>query len=436
MVLRTDNAEPQSRLDNADVRWEYREDRGELLRPSRRGNVLFVEGVAAKEGILEYRRADGSMRREFVPASTLQRAGIRLARSPVTLLHPNPDQYPNGVTPENYADLGVGDVDGEVVVGDGGFTKVRLAIRRKDAIESVESGETRELSCGYKVRLDETPGENAYGRYDAVQVERTDNNHLALVPFARAGRSAAVRADGAIATTVIRADGAQPAGTPAPRKSMNPLFASLLAGYGIFTPYQTDEAALAALADAQQRRADDATKADRKRAEELAAEKARADAAERARDAEKARADAAERARDAEKVRADTATTEIDRFRADAAARVDAEERKTLEPLCRSLRVDAAAHPETPKLKRALVQAHRKGEIPTTWTQARVDAEVDHLREDRAEGREAGSRVLGSPVTPRVVVARMDGAPPARSRMHRAALTRFDGHRRDEGGEA
>lgn len=374
------------RTDNADG-WQYREDRGELLRPVRRGGILFVEGVAARECVLEYRRADGTMRREYVPASTLKKAGTKLSRATVTLLHPDPVKHPNGVTDENYAELGVGDVDGEVIVGDGGFTKVRLAIRRKDAIDAIESGSARELSCGYRVRLDETPGEHPeFGRFDATQVERTDNNHLALVPVARAGHEAKVRADGATATTVFRADSANTAGSPARSHQMLSILLQGLALLGNTERYDTEDLAANALVGTIKVRQSAAERADADRTTELAT-------AVKARDDAKVTIATLTTDRDAQKARADAAEAELVKLRADAKARADADERVKLEPLCTKLRVDAKDHPELPKLKRALATAHHGKELPKEWTEAHVDAAVEFALQDRADGREAGKKL-------------------------------------------
>jgi hypothetical protein len=429
----------EHRSDGAGLRWEYREDRGALLPAHRRSDgTLLVEGFAAKEGVLEYRRADGSVRREFVPASTLKRAAAGLARAPVTLLHPDPDEYPDGVTPENHAKLTVGDTDGEVVIGDGGFTRVKMAVRRKDAIEAVDDG-TRELSPGYKVKLDPTPGTHPeHGRYDAVQVDRV-YNHLAIVPVARGGHEVHLRADGAVATTVIRADSATTAGSPARGPKMLSFILQALALLGDTERYDSEEVAGRALVD------------------RIRGHKTRADAAEteartelgntvKARDAEKARADSAERDRDQHKARADAAEAELAKLKAEAKTRADADERKRLEPLCKALRVDAAQHPELPKLKRALATAHHGAELPKDWTEAHVDAAVQFALRDHAEGREAG-RSAFAPAGPGS--GRADGqarghrAPPVAGSpkggsLYQRALARTDGFRRqaDQGGDA
>jgi hypothetical protein len=103
------------------------------------------------------------------------------------------------VTPDNVGHLGVGDLDGEVTAEApeaGGFVRVKLAIRRADAIQAVKGGKT-ELSPGYVTLLDPTPGvDPEFGPYDAVQRDRR-YNHLAIVDVARGGPEIRLRADGA-----------------------------------------------------------------------------------------------------------------------------------------------------------------------------------------------------------------------------------------------
>lgn len=135
-----------------------RYDRGELKSAVRtdEGYVL-AEGFAARPGVLEYQQADGSIRRELVPEEELHRAESleTLARKPVTLEHPKADSGEQVfVAPENVQAFGVGDVSEEVeVVRLGGFVKIRMAVRRADAIEAIDRG-IRELSAGYTVDRD------------------------------------------------------------------------------------------------------------------------------------------------------------------------------------------------------------------------------------------------------------------------------------------
>jgi hypothetical protein len=143
---------------------------------------------------MAYRQADGSVVREFVPRETLHDAAslLTLGRAPLTLEHPRED-----VSPDNVQELGVGDVDGEVVIADNGFVRVRGAARRKDAIDAIDDDVKRQLSPGYSCRIDPTPGiDPEFGAYDAIQRERR-YNHLAIVGAARGGVQIRLRADSA-----------------------------------------------------------------------------------------------------------------------------------------------------------------------------------------------------------------------------------------------
>lgn len=184
-----------------------RYDRGQLLRSHRtEEGYLLAEGYAARTGVLIYQMADGTERRELVRPEELFRPDSlgSLGRKPVTLLHPAVM-----LTPDTVAEHSVGDVDGEVAEEAGGFVKVKLAVRRRDAIEAVEGG-TQELSCGYTCGLDDTPGEWEGQSYDAVQLNRR-YNHLAVVPRGRAGHAVRLRADStdAAMTGVAKADAKQ-----------------------------------------------------------------------------------------------------------------------------------------------------------------------------------------------------------------------------------
>jgi hypothetical protein len=163
-----------------------------------RDGFLLVEGFVARPGIYRYQRADGTIVRELVPRSELHRADslATLGRAPVTLQHPDDD-----VTPENVGKLGAGDVDGEVLVHDTGYVKVKLAVRRKDALDAIAGG-TVELSPGYRVTVDPTPGvDPEFGEYDAIQRNRV-YNHVAIVDVARGGAGCHLRADTADARLV------------------------------------------------------------------------------------------------------------------------------------------------------------------------------------------------------------------------------------------
>ena len=176
-----------------------RYDRGELLRSHRTAEgYLLAEGYAARTGILVYQRADGTEVRELVtPEELFSPASLgTLGRKPVTLGHPRED-----VGPANIKQLGVGDVDSEIAEEQGGFVRVKVAIRREDAIAAAESEDAAELSCGYTAVVTTEPGVWRGQPYDAVQSDR-QYNHLALVPRGRAGAEVRLRLDSGAAVMV------------------------------------------------------------------------------------------------------------------------------------------------------------------------------------------------------------------------------------------
>ena len=71
-----------------------------------------------------------------------------------------------------------------------GLAKIYETDENDDIItDSLKKYKMRELSCGYNLRLDETPGVWEGQPYDAIQRD-IEINHLALVDKARAGEQA------------------------------------------------------------------------------------------------------------------------------------------------------------------------------------------------------------------------------------------------------
>lgn len=198
---------------------EYRTDAMATLKEPQEhpGGFLLLEGRAARPGVYTYRRADGSTFRELVEESVLHDPDTlaSLGRAPVTLEHPETGR----VDADNWQAVAVGDLDGSVEVERmGGFVRVRLAVRRKDAIEDIRQRRRRELSCGYLVDVDTTPGVWEGQAYDQRQTRRI-YNHLAIVQAGRHGPACSMRTDSAAAVDGPRIDttptallGAEPKG--------------------------------------------------------------------------------------------------------------------------------------------------------------------------------------------------------------------------------
>lgn len=165
---------------------------------------LIIPARIARVGIQEYRRADGSVQREYRPpeevgsASSLESFKLK----PVTLEHP-----PTLLNSENVSDYAVGHI-GEQVHFDGTYVTANVAVLHKDAVAKVKAGEIRELSCGYQVAWDPTPGRTDDGtHYDGCQ-RQIVGNHLALTKKGRAGPEVRLLMDSAedVAVAVQRLD--------------------------------------------------------------------------------------------------------------------------------------------------------------------------------------------------------------------------------------
>lgn len=452
MLLRTDAAAWETRHDNADgaPALEQRYDRAELLKPVRLPNgTLVAEGYVAKEGILEYRRADGSIRRELVPFSCLEQSLDSMSDLPLTLLHPDPVAHPQGVTTQNVDKLGVGNTGEVVKLLNGGHTKVHIAIRRQDAIDAVEKDGVRELSLGYAVQIDSTPGVHpVHGRYDCVQVKRV-HNHVALVPRGRFGADVGIRADAAESTQPITGatpDAGSPAATPNPTHqdggSVRIILQEIARHLGLGDQRFDNEESLAKAINAAVQQRNDA-------AEETEAtiEKMRADAEQHA-TALKVEKDRA----DAEKQRADKAELDLKNLKEAEQVRADKAEREELEELAKEMNLDGstARYPLLKDLRRAIASAQKGEQIKADASDDYVAAYLDEARKAaklRADGRKAGrsawdptpgsgQRQMGSQrqdgggrsYTPPPVGGRQDGA--GRSYADRISR-RHDGLRND-----
>lgn len=140
--------------------------------------------IIGRVGILEYYRPDGSVRREFRPADEAfaDESLASLKGKPVTVGHPG---VVNAVNIKDVAPIGT------VLTGgrqDGDYIRADMVIYNLDTAG-------RELSCGYALDLDETPGEWLGQKYDAIQ-RNIRYNHVAVVPKGRAGPMAKLNMDG------------------------------------------------------------------------------------------------------------------------------------------------------------------------------------------------------------------------------------------------
>lgn len=144
--------------------------------------------IVTSTGIFEYTNRDGSIRRELrLPEEVFAKASLdSYEGKPVIITHDA-----GLVTKDNVSDNEIGTI---LTKGfqDGDNVRAKIVIHDTDGMK--QSG-LKELSLGYNLDLDETPGEWNGQPYDAVQ-RNIRINHLALVREARAGEKARLNIDG------------------------------------------------------------------------------------------------------------------------------------------------------------------------------------------------------------------------------------------------
>lgn len=162
---------------------------------------LRVPARVARVGVLRYSDGQNSWG-ELVPPETLFDPASMASLRGVALtdLHPGAP-----VTPESRRALQRGHV-GDLVAQDGPYLTAPVYVTDAETIGLVQSGERRDVSCGYECEVDETPGTFEGVPYDRVQRGRV-YNHLGVGPegWGRAGTDVSLRLDGGAA--VARLDG-------------------------------------------------------------------------------------------------------------------------------------------------------------------------------------------------------------------------------------
>jgi hypothetical protein len=130
-----------------------------------------------------YTDAGGGVRREYRPEEEVgsPESLASFAGKAVTFEHP-----PALLDSVNTKDYQIG-FSGTEVVYDNGFVRAVMTITDKDAIERIMRGDAKEVSAGYRVQFDPTPGVADNGEhYDGIQ-RMIDGNHIAVVRRGRAG---------------------------------------------------------------------------------------------------------------------------------------------------------------------------------------------------------------------------------------------------------
>lgn len=178
---------------------------------------------AARIGTQLYRRSDGSQVREYRPPEevsnpeSLQTFGMK----PATWGHP-----PVLLDSKNTKDHQIGFSGSQVRFNDG-FVEVALTITDQDSIDKIKRGDARQVSAGYKVDFDPTPGTTPEGEeYSGIQ-RNIRVNHIAVVPVGRAGPEVQLLMDRMDTADAVAYD-PEP-GTPAQKSTLtaSPLMASV-----------------------------------------------------------------------------------------------------------------------------------------------------------------------------------------------------------------
>lgn len=165
------------RLDSVPLDKAYYTDEGYLVdRP-----------ILTSTGIFEYTNPDGSIRRELrIPEEVFKPESLKSYRGkPIVITHDA-----GLITKDNVHENSVGTILSEGYRS-GNDVRAEIVIHDTDAMK--DAG-LKELSLGYNLDLDETPGVWNGQPYDAIQ-RNIIINHLALVMDARAGDQARLNID-------------------------------------------------------------------------------------------------------------------------------------------------------------------------------------------------------------------------------------------------
>lgn len=149
---------------------------------------LVDHPIVTSVGIFVYHNPDGSERRELrLPEEVFAEKSLASYKGkPIIITHDA-----GYVDTENVQEEEIGTILSNGY-RDGNDVRAEIVIHD---VDSVKRSGMRELSCGYNLRLDETPGVWEGQPYDAVQRD-IEINHLALVNKARAGEQARLNMDG------------------------------------------------------------------------------------------------------------------------------------------------------------------------------------------------------------------------------------------------
>lgn len=155
---------------------------------------MRIDAALTRSGVFVYLDESGKEIREYRPAEEVfsQTSMDSLQSAPTTDLHP-----PVLIDPTNFRQYATGHVAEGSVKREQDKIVARLVIQDAAAMQAIESGARKEVSCGYQCETEEVAGVSPEGeRYDRVQ-RGMNYNHVAIVPDGRAGSDISLRLDSA-----------------------------------------------------------------------------------------------------------------------------------------------------------------------------------------------------------------------------------------------
>lgn len=152
---------------------------------------IKTKAYLTRVGVFDYYE-DGVKIRNLRPKSEVFDADSlkTLEMKPLTFNHP--EEMVKNTNIANYQVGTIGEDIQTIETDKGSFVEATVVITHKDAVQYVlnkhKMGEAIELSCGYTVQEDKTPGmDDKEGKYDVIQ-RNIRYNHVSIVPEGRAGK--------------------------------------------------------------------------------------------------------------------------------------------------------------------------------------------------------------------------------------------------------
>lgn len=146
----------------------------------------------SRTGVLSYMNGDGTVRRELRLAEEIFRADSLATLEDAVVI--DIAHHTGMVDPKSWKKSSLGHVKN--VRRDGSFIAATLVVNDGATLDSIAAGDRTEISCGYRCRLDWTPGTHDGEEYDCIQRD-IRYNHAALCPpnRGRAGPEVGLRLD-------------------------------------------------------------------------------------------------------------------------------------------------------------------------------------------------------------------------------------------------